>query len=147
MVKTTRSYCKDTLEVNVTYFKFKHFKSLIDIAETRNLLEVIEYRNLPKIGYIAYQGKMPIAVGFLRRIEPYYAQIDTLISNAYCGSILRNEAIEKILESLILDAKLLKIKAITAHIRDKETLLRAETHGFLVVSHAVLALSLQEKRI
>lgn len=105
-------------------------------------VNVIEYKTLPKIGYIAYAGKMPIAAGFLRRVEPCFAQIDTLVSNAYCGSILRNEAIEKVVDSLLMEAKRLKLKGIIAHTQDKGTLLRAEALGFRIVPQTIIALSL-----
>lgn len=144
MDNSSRSYCENKLEVSVTIFKFKHFKSLIDMHESQKFLDVnvIEYKTLPKIGYIAYAGKMPIAAGFLRRVEPCFAQIDTLVSNAYCGSILRNEAIEKVVDSLLMEAKRLKLKGIIAHTQDKGTLLRAEALGFRIVPQTIIALSL-----
>jgi len=107
-------------------------------------IDTIVYKTLPKIGYIAYHNKMPIAAGFLRRVEPCYAQIDTLVSNAYCGSILRNEAITLIVDNLINDAKKLKLQGIICHTQDKGTLSRAESMGFHIVPQTIIALSLQE---
>jgi len=62
---------------------------------------------------------MPVPAGFLRRVEPCYAQIDTLVSNAYCGSIMRHEGISKVVDALLADAKRLKLKGIIAHTADK----------------------------
>lgn len=101
-------------------------------------------KTLPKIGFIAMKGKMPVAAGFLRRVEPCYAQIDTLVSNAYCGSILRHEGISKIVENLLIEAKKLKLQGIIAHTQDKGTLLRAEALGFHIVPQTIIALNLQE---
>lgn len=107
-------------------------------------LNTIKYKTLPKIGYIAYIDSMPVAAGFLRRVEPCYAQIDTLVTNAYCGNILRNEGIAKIVDLLLEDAKKLKLEGIIAHTKDKGTLLRAQALGFHIVPQTIIALSLQE---
>lgn len=104
----------------------------------------IQMKTLPKIGYIATLGKQPIAIGFLRRVEPCYAQIDTLVSNAYCGSILRHEGISQVVDSLMEEAKRLKLKGIIAHTQDKGTIIRAQALGFTIVPQTIIALSLQE---
>lgn len=132
--------------VNTTPFKFKHMDMLLDMHSSHKYdqMNTIAYKTLPKIGYIAYQDDMPIAAGFLRRVEPCYAQIDTLVSNAYCGAILRNEGIRLVVENLLNEAKRLKLKGIIAHTRDKGTLERAEALGFHIVPQTIIALSLQE---
>ncbi len=107
-------------------------------------LHNIQYKTLPKIGYVATLGKQPIAVGFLRRVEPCFAQIDTLATNAYAGSILRHEGISKVVDALINEAKSLKLKGIIAHTQDSGTLVRAKAIGFHVVPQTIIALSLQE---
>lgn len=134
------------LEVNVTPFKFKHFNWLIDMHETQKSsnVSIITYKTLPKIGFIAYIGEIPVAAGFLRRVEPCYAQIDTLVSNAFCGALLRNQGIKLVVDSLIEEAKRLKLKGIIAHTQDKGTILRAESLGFHIVPETIIALSLQE---
>lgn len=130
--------------VNITPFKFKHMPLLIDMHESQkyNDIKSIEYKTLPKIGYIATLGGQPIAAAFLRRVEPCYAQIDTLVSNAYAGAILRNDGIAKIIDQLISDAKRLKLKGIIAHTHDKQTLERAHALGFIIVPQTIIALPL-----
>ena len=120
---------------------------LIEILESQKYPDIanIQMKTLPKIGYIATLGKQPIAVGFLRRVEPCFAQLDTLVSNAYCGSILRHQGISAVVDSLIVEAKRLKLKGIIAHTGDKGILMRAESIGFKVVPQTIIALSLQEK--
>lgn len=119
---------------------------LVELHETQKSdTSILNYRTLPKIGYIATLGnKTPIAAGFLRRLEPCYAQIDTLVSNAYFGSIIRHEGIQKVVDSLIEEARRLKLEGIVCHTQDKGTLARAEALGFHIVPQTIIALSLQE---
>lgn len=84
-------------------------------------------------------GTQPIACGFLRRVEPFYAQIDTLASNAYFGSEIRHKAITRIVDSLMEDAKRLKLKGIIAHTSDEGILKRAESLGFRVIQQTIIA--------
>lgn len=99
----------------------------------------IQMDTLPKTGYIAMVGDMPIAAGFLRRVEPHFAQIDTLVTNAYAGSILRNKGIELIVDELISDANRLNLKGILALTANEGILLRAEKLGFHIVPQTVIA--------
>ena len=134
------------VEINVTPFKFKHLESLISLLKSQNYPDIhnIQMRTLPKVGYIAFCGKEPIACGFLRRLEPCFAQIDTLVSNGFMGSVIRHEGIKIVVENLIEDAKRLKLEGIIAHTMDNGTLKRAESIGFKVVPQTIIALSLQE---
>ncbi len=99
-------------------------------------------QNLPKIGYICYFGKQPVAAGFLRRVEPDYAQMDTFISNPYFGSKVRHEALNKIIDALIDDAKQLELKGILAFTKDQGIFKRATERGFTVIEQALLSLRL-----
>lgn len=134
------------VEISITPFKFKHFPMLIELHDTQKseLVDMLEYKTLPKIGYIAYMGTIPVAAGFLRRLEPNFAQIDTLVSNAYCGAILRNEGIKLVVDTLIDEAKRLKLEGIICHTQDNGILERAKTLGFHIVPQTIIALSLQE---
>lgn len=119
---------------------------LIELHETQKyeLTNTISYRTLPKIGYIASIGSIPVAAGFLRRLEPNFAQIDTLVSNAFCGALLRNEGIKLVVDTLIEEAKRLKLEGIICHTQDKGIIKRAEDLGFHIVPQTIIALSLQE---
>lgn len=133
-------------EVSIVPFKFKHFKDLVDMHETQKseITELLEYKTLPKIGYIAYLGTIPVAAGFLRRLEPCFAQIDTLVANKFCGSIIRNQGIDLVVDNLLQDAKRLKLKGIIAHTENESTITRAKALGFHIVPQTIIALSLQE---
>lgn len=132
--------------ITVKPFKFKYMQDLIDLHSSQKYeqLDTIEYRTLPKIGVIVYINKMPVAAGFLRRLEPCYAQIDTLVSNAYAGAIMRNEGITKVVDYLINEAKRLKIQGIICHTKDAGTLMRAQTLGFHIVPQTIIALLIKE---
>lgn len=120
---------------------------LLDMHNSQKYVhtDVLKFKTLPKVGYIAYIGKTPVAAGFLRRLEPCFAQLDTLVSNAYCGALLRNDGINKVVDALIEEGKKLKLKGIIAHTQDKSTIVRAQSIGFHIVPETIIALSLQEK--
>ncbi len=86
----------------------------------------------------------PIAAGFLRRVEGGYAQIDTLTSNKHFGSIVRHEGIKLVVDSLISDAKTLKLHGILAFSTDDGILNRAEQLGFKSQPHSLICLKLTE---
>jgi len=132
-------------EINLKPFKFKDFNSLIDLLKSQNYpdLHNITYRTLPKIGYIAYLGSEPIAAGFLRRLEPCYAHLDTLASSGYFGSQVRHEGVSKVVDALIMEAKRLKLEGIVATTKDAGILKRAQSLGFKVVPQTIIALEVK----
>lgn len=116
---------------------------LLEMLKDQNYpdLEDISMRTLPKIGYIAMLDNVPIATGFLRRVEgDVVAQIDGLTSNPYLGSIIRHNGINLVLKQLIEDAKELKLKGVYAFCVDPTMVNRAELLGFAKVAHTTLAL-------
>lgn len=133
--------------VELLPFKYKHFQLLLDLHASQNSPtgKIITYRTLPKIGYIAMLGDQPVAAGFLRRLEPCYAQLDTLVSSAHFGSNVRHLGITAVVDALINEAKRLKLEGLLALTADKGTLLRAEGLGFHVVEQTVIALTLTQE--
>lgn len=131
-------------EINILPFKCKYLPLLHEMLEAQGYPnpKEITMRTLPKIGYIAMINNQPVAAGFLRKVEcNVIAQIDGLTSNPYFGSILRHVGINKVLDSLILDAKQLKLKGIVAFTSDETVLKRAEAIGFHKVEHSIVSLS------
>lgn len=102
----------------------------------------ISFKTLPKTGYIVLLGKQPIAAGFLRRVEGGYAQLDTFVSNPYYGSKLRHEAMELIVNSLLDEAKSMKLHGIIAITQDTGILKRSEKHGFAQINQILIGKSL-----
>ena len=128
--------------VNITPFKFKHLPQLLEMLESQKYAGIsdITMKTLPKVGFIATMNGQPIAAGFLRRVEPCFAQLDTLASNAYFGSNIRH--LSSVVDALLNEAKRLKLKGIISLTGDKGTLERAKSLGFHVVDQTVIALSL-----
>jgi len=101
-------------------------------------LEHVTYKSLPKIGFIALMHQQPIAVGFLRRVEGGYGQIDTLASNPWFGSKIRHEGITKIVKALIDEAASLKLLGLLAITEDKSVIERSKDSGFQVLNQTVI---------
>lgn len=133
------------LSVNIVPFRFKHFKQLLDMHQSQGaaVTSLLTYRTLPKIGFIAMLGEQPVAAGFLRRLEPCFAHLDTLVSSAHFGSQVRHQGVTAVVDALIKEAKRLKLEGLIATTDDKGTLLRAEGLGFHVLDQSVIALSLR----
>lgn len=129
-------------DISLSPFKFKHQGKLLEMHASNEYehLSALDYSMLPKIGYIAYKGEMPIAAGFLRRLEPCFAHIDTLVSNKYCGKLLRHRGISLVVDALLQDAKRLKLKGIIAHSSDEGTISRAKSLGFCLSKDSILVL-------
>lgn len=131
-------------DISIVPFKFKYLSNLHDLLNSNDFLNVpkVNMKTLPKIGYIAFLNKQPIAAGFLRRVEGGYAQMDTLTSNKHFGSKIRHLGITKVVDALISDAKDLKLHGILAFTQDHGTLMRAEAIGFRKVEQTLIALPL-----
>lgn len=132
-------------EVSIVPFKFKYLSLLIEMLKDRDFSNIssISMKTLPKIGYIALLHGQPIAAGFLRRVEGGYGQLDTLTSNPYFGSVIRHEGVSKVVDSLIQDAKDLKLQGLIAFTSDSGILNRAATIGFQEVNQKLISLNLK----
>lgn len=130
-------------EIKIVPFHAKHLPKLHEMLEAQDYdSKSITLKTLPKIGYIAMLGEHPIAAGFLRRVEcDILAQIDGLASNPFFGSMIRHDAISKIVDMLITDAKHLKLQGVIAFTTDMTIIERAEAIGFLKINHSVLSLT------
>lgn len=130
------------MKLNVQPFKFKHFNQLVELLESQKYPDIasIQMKTLPRCGFIVTLNKQPLACGFLRRLEPCYAQIDTLVSNGYFGSQVRHEAIKLLVDTLILEAKALKLKGLVCHTSDTGIIARAQSLGFKIVPQTIIAL-------
>lgn len=102
-------------------------------------------KTIPKIGYISYKGKIPVAAGFLRKTEGnMVALFDGMVSNPYCGSLLRHEAFNAIFNTLVQDAKDMKLQAIMAFTLDEGMSSRLNTLNFYKMEYPLFALNLRE---
>lgn len=130
------------VELSLRPYKFKNLADIRELHSVNGSDVPITHNTLPKIGYIVYFGIQPIACGFLRRLEPFYAQIDTLASNKLFGAEIRNLGISAIVNTLLEDARRLKLQGIICHTADNGILKRAEALGFTVVPQTIIAKSL-----
>ena len=127
--------------LNLLNFKHKHYQSLLDMLGDQNCpwIKTLSYKTLPKTGYIVMAGSMPIAAGFLRKVEGGYGQLDTFVTNPYAGAKLRHEAIEMVTEALLEDAKSLKLVGVILFSREKTIIDRASAKGFVLLPDSLLA--------
>ena len=134
----------DKIEIDIVPFRFKHFQALIDMLESQNYqgIQDIKMKTLPKIGYLAMYNGYPVAAGFLRRVEGNIAQLDGLTSNAYLGSIVRHHGVKAVVDTLIHDAKRLKLDGIIATTADEGVLKRAAELGFTLIPQKIIGLKL-----
>lgn len=135
-------------KVHIVPFKYKHLAKLIEMYKEQDYegIDEMTMQHLPKIGYMAYLDKHPIAAGFLRKVEGgLVAQMDGLVSNPQFGSIIRHRAISLIVDQLKEDAKSLKLKGIYAFTVDRTVLERAEETGFQRMDHHIMALRLTKE--
>ncbi len=131
-------------ELSIVPFRYKYLAALLDVLGKNDYLNIstVTMKTLPKIGYIVLRNNYPVAAGFLRRVEGGYAQLDTLTSNPMFGSLIRHQAIELVVNTLLQDAKDLKLRGIVAFSVDHGILNRAHTMGFHTLPHSLIALNL-----
>lgn len=130
------------IEISIVPFKYKHYDMLIDMltAQKYKGISYITFKSLPKIGYIALRKGTPVAAGFLRRLEGNMAHFDGLTTNPFLGSIIRNQGISSIVNTLINEAKSIGLDGIVATTNDESVLKRAESLGFTLVPQKIIAL-------
>lgn len=102
----------------------------------------ITMKSLPKIGYIALYNGHPVAAGFLRRVEGRLALIDGLVSNAFMGGIIRHKGLDLILNTLIDEAKALKLEGLLGHSVDASVHKRVTELGFIQAPDRMYVLKL-----
>lgn len=137
-----------SVEISIIPFKFKYLPQLIELHKSQNYVDIscINMKTLPKIGYICLLNDQPIAAGFLRRLEPCFGQIDTLVSNGYFGAQIRHQGIKLVVDTLIEEAKRLKLKGIVSLTADTGILKRAESLGFRIIDQKVITLELPARQ-
>ena len=124
-------------------FNFNDDPNLIlDWMEQRKL-EIPNKLELPKIGFvIKTKQNGAIAIGFLRICEGNVAMIDSMITNPAINSDIRDKALDFLVHRLIASARRKNIFKIFGYSMDKNTLLRAQKHGFKIVSQTLIALQI-----
>lgn len=98
---------------------------------------------LPEIGYIAFHYQIPIAVGFIRRIEGDYVMLDSYLTDPNAKPEDRDNALDSITNKLINHCRNHNVNKILAFSLDDNTTKRALKHGFALHAHVFTSLSLR----
>ena len=132
------------VEVQILPFKHKHYTMLTSMLSDQKYpgIDFVTMKSLPKIGYIATLRNQPIAAGFLRRIEGGYGQLDTFATNPHFGKLIRNEGLNKVVDSLINEAKELKLLGLIGFTGDLGIITRAKDQGFQIINQTIIGLTL-----
>lgn len=93
---------------------------------------------MPAIGFVAVEEDTAVAMGFLRRVEGGFAQLDGLVSNPSSPGEYRHWGIDAVVEKIIITAKQQELKALISFSSDKSTLARSIKHGFVEASDTKL---------
>ncbi len=138
--------------VEILPYNPKMLPAIISMHESQKYMDIACIRQdmLPALGSVAFDfddedNGTPVAAAFLRMVEGGFAQLDTFVTNANKPSDIRHEGINKCLDSLINQAKALKLHGIIATTKDEITITRALSLGFRVITEQkLIALSLKE---
>jgi len=120
-----------------------HYLSMLGWLSARDCY-LPHHSEIPKIGFVAYEGKDMVAMGFIRRVEGNYGQLDGLVSNPDMPPKLRSQAIDLVTQKIIEKAKSLKIKTLVAFTKDKNTLVRSFSHGFGQLPDTMIGIDLRQ---
>jgi N-acetylglutamate synthase-like GNAT family acetyltransferase len=105
------------------------------------------FDELPRAGWIAYLGHDVLGAIFLREVEGGFGLVDGLITNPQFLGAVRHEAINRLVQRLIVEAKELRYKAVFAWIEDTGTIERSLTYGFEKLPKTMVSLDLSSKGV
>lgn len=98
---------------------------------------------IPATGFVVLTEGVVAAFAFIRLVEGGFGQLDGLTSNPSLPGEIRSQAIDAVVERLINEAKVMKLKKLIAFSRDNNTLERSVKHGFSPMPHTLIALGLE----
>ena len=125
-------------------YNHEYYTQLIHILYSHNTY-VPTKEEMPKVGFIAFDGETPISFCFLRMVEGGVALIDSYTSNPECSRELRHEGNDLVVKACINEAKELKLRNLIAFTVDASTIERSYTHGFVELQHTCIGLDLNRK--
>lgn len=126
----------------VSPYQSSYYELLEGLHLSQHVLLQETGNTLPEIGYIATEGSIAIAAGFLRRIEGGFGMIDTLVSNASLDGTIRHDGISQVVSRIILKAKELEIKGLICSTKDEGIIKRAKSIGFHETGEITIALKI-----
>ena len=120
--------------------EFEPFCDLIPLCDwlAAHKHPVLEEKELPALGWIAYDGETPVATAFLRMVEGGMAQLDGLCTNPTLPGAQRHEAIDLVVAKCLEEAKARGITKVYALSVDEGILVRSQKHGFVRAPHVLI---------
>lgn len=103
------------------------------------------HNEMPALGFVVRSSDHAVAMGFIRRVEGGFGQLDGLCTNPHAPAKDRNDAIDLVVSKLLQSARELEIKGLVSTSIDKNTLERSLKHGFTQQPHSVIAIDLSAK--
>lgn len=136
--------------------KDEDFKILREMANKRDLKH-LDSEEIPVLGVLVSQKRvvvkvataqsetkdMPVAIGFLRQCEGFYAIMDSVITNPDATREERHEALQMVFEELINLAKGMGVFRIIGFSVDQGIMERSKTFGFKEINQTVLGLDIK----
>ncbi len=116
------------------YDKISEKRHILSLLAKRHLHENLA-NDLPEFGLVATKHDIPVAAGFLRKIEGGYAMLDSYITNPDFGSSDRHRALDIITDKLIKISRHNSVTKLIAFTQDREIYVRSLNHDFTDIPH------------
>jgi hypothetical protein len=130
----------------------KVFKYMsVDLAHMNDWLQLRgektwDLEAVPETGFVVVDDIIPVAIGFLRKVEGNMAMIDGVCTDPKAKAHVRHVALNLLTSRLIETAKAMKLIGLVAFVADPNTLERGEFFGFKILpGHHLVHLSLKDK--
>lgn len=95
--------------------------------------------HVPENSYVAEMDGVPAAMSMLRMVEGNsYAILDGLASNPDVPGIVRDAALDSVVEVALEAARYIKVKTVVAWSIDKSIIERSKKHGFFSMGHVFI---------
>lgn len=85
--------------------------------------------HLPEIGLLVSENGLNLCAGFLYETNSKFALLEFIISNPLCDKLLRDRALDILIDSLIQKAKEKGFKTVFSSIQSTALIKRYEKHG------------------
>lgn len=125
-------------EIEVVRYEVHHSYYLRRWAKEREL--DLDMDLMPQLGFVALFRSHPTAAGFIRMCESALAIIDSFITDPFANPDVRYQVMDHLLDRTLKECKLKGFKKVMALSQDKNTIYRAERHGFRMRPYTVLTL-------
>lgn len=123
----------------IAYNPSKHQEYAKKLLSYRNMAVTLS-NDLPEYGLIALEQGLPVAMGFIRRIEGPYIMLDSYISDPHIKSEIRHRALDIITQKLIKWGQTHGMTKVFSFSEDSSIITRASRHGMVEMPDFVFQL-------